>query len=255
MTTNNSPHTPTMPRSVRLVAFDLDGTLADPFKDIAEATNHALMAFGCPTLPAETIKQFVGRGVRELMARALGPDRAAFADAAVVFWREYYERHPTDHTRLYPGVVELLEWLQQANIRTAIWSNKVDALTQRICAALGLAARVDFIRGESSEFPRKPDPALLDHVINLFGVKRDSVLVVGDSLPDLELARNAGVAFCGVLTGQATREDFARWNAPWVVETLEVLHKQLRAVHEGAGGASDRAAAPAEALGKRPLVE
>ncbi len=255
MTNNNFPNTPALPHSLRLIAFDLDGTLADTFEDIAEATNHALMAFGCPTLPLETIKQYVGRGVRELMARALGPERAAFADAAVVFWREYYERHPTDHARLYPGVVELLEWLQKADIRTAIWSNKVDALTQRICAALGLAARVDFIRGESPEFPRKPDPALLDHIINLFGVKRDSVLVVGDSLPDLELARNAGVAFCGVLTGQAAREDFARWNAPWVVDTLEMLHAQLQALHAGAGGTSGRSGAAAESLGKRPLVE
>jgi phosphoglycolate phosphatase len=98
---------------MRLVVFDLYGTLADTFEDIAQATNHALMAFGCPTMTTEAIKQrHVGRGARNLMARTLGAGKEAFADAAAVLWREYYESHPTDHTRFYPGAVELLEWLR-----------------------------------------------------------------------------------------------------------------------------------------------
>lgn len=227
MTANVEPVPAQIPRQVRLVAFDLDGTLADTFEDIAQATNHVLTAFGCPTLPTETIKRYVGRGARNLMSRALGSDREAFADAAAVLWREYYERHPTDHTRLYPGVVELLDWLRARDVRTAILSNKVDSLTQRIAAQMGLAARIDFIRGESDEFPRKPDLAVLNHVVALYGVRREQVLVVGDSEPDVEFARNAGVALCGVLTGQATRADFSALGVSWVVETLDVLREQL----------------------------
>jgi phosphoglycolate phosphatase len=217
-----------IPRKVRLVAFDLDGTLADTFEDIAQATNHALTAFGCQPLDLQTIKGYVGRGARNLMARTLGPDKQAFADAAAVLWREYYERHPTDHTQLYPGAVELLEWLRAGDVRTAIWSNKVDSLTQRIATQMGLAARVDFVRGESDDFPRKPDPALLDHVLQLYGVRRECAVIVGDSIPDLELACNAGVAFCGVLTGQATREDYLPLGATWIVETLDDLRRQLQ---------------------------
>jgi len=229
MTRKVEPVPTAIPRPLKLVAFDLDGTLADTFEDIAEATNHALMAFGCPTLPFETIKGYVGRGVRNLMARALGPDKEAFADSAAVLWREYYERHPTDHTLLYPGAVELLEWLRARDVRTVILSNKVDVLTQRIAAAMGLADRVDLVRGESDEFPRKPDPALLNHILELYGVRREQALVVGDSLPDVEIARNAGVAFCGVLTGQAARDDFREMAVSWVVETLAALREQLDA--------------------------
>jgi phosphoglycolate phosphatase len=229
MTGMVKPFPASIPRPVRLVAFDLDGTLADTFEDIAQATNHALMAFGCPTLSTETIKAYVGLGARNLMTRALGPDKETFADAAAVLWREYYERHPADYTRLYPGAVDLLEWLRARDVRTAILSNKVEELTRRIAAQMGLAARVDLLRGESDEFPRKPDPALLNHILELYGVRREQALVVGDSLPDFELARNAGVTFCGVLTGQATRDDYRAMGVSWIVETLDVLREQLEA--------------------------
>ena len=217
-----------IPKRIRFVVFDLDGTLADTFEDIARATNSVLKAFGCPTLDTATIKQYVGRGARNLMIQALGPDKEAFADAATVLWREHYERHPADHTNLYPGAVELLEWLRERDVRTGILSNKFDGLTRQIAAAMGLSDRVDFVQGETDEFPRKPDPALLDHLLDLYGVRRNEVLVVGDGEPDFELACNAGVAFCAVLTGLATREDWGRIGAPWVVGTLAELLEQLR---------------------------
>lgn len=220
---------PDIPKRIRLIAFDLDGTLADTFEDIARATNSVLRAFDCPTLDTATIKSYVGRGARYLVARALGPDKETFADAATVLWREHYERHPTDHTTLYPGTVALLEWLRERNVRTAIVSNKLDGLTKQIAGTMGLADRVDFVRGESDEFPRKPDPALLDHVLELYGVKREESVMVGDSAPDFELAQSAGVTFCGVLTGLATRDEWRSLGATWTVETLAVLHEQLRA--------------------------
>jgi len=218
-----------IPPRVRLVVFDLDGTLADTFEDIAQATNRALRAFGRPTLDPATIKNYVGRGARNLMARALGPEHEQFADAAAVLWSEYYERHPIDHTRLYPGAVRLLEWLRARKVVTAILSNKLDRLTQQIAAAMGLAARVDIVRGENDEFPRKPHPAVLEHYASLFGVRPDEMLVVGDSAPDIELARGTGAAFCGVLTGQFGREEFAALGVAWIVETLEALRCQLEA--------------------------
>lgn len=218
-----------VPKRVRLVVFDLDGTLADTFEDIAQATNRALKAFGCPTYDTATIKGFVGRGVRNLMIQALGPEKEAFADAAVVMWREYYEKHPIDYTRLYPGAADMLEWLRGRNVRTAIVSNKVDSLTQQIATAMGLAARVDFVRGESPEFPRKPDPAILQHLLSLYGVRAEETIIVGDGAPDLELAGQAGAVFCGVLTGNLTREDFRALGAKWVVETIDVLRAQLEA--------------------------
>jgi len=216
-----------IPKQVRFVAFDLDGTLADTFRDVANVTNHVLKAFGCPALDLETVKTYVGRGARNLMLKALGPEKEAFADAAAVLWREYYESHPVDYTSLYPGAVELLEWLRKRDVRTAILSNKPDLLTRRIAMAMGLAERVDFVRGETDEYPRKPDPALLNHLLELYGVRPEQALVVGDGEPDFELAQNAGTAFCGVLTGQATREDFEAMGACFVVETLEVLQHIL----------------------------
>jgi phosphoglycolate phosphatase len=221
------PAAPPIPARVRFVAFDLDGTLADTFEDIAAATNRALKAFGCAPLETAAIKRFVGRGVRHLMARALGPGKDKFADAAAVLWTEYYERHATDRTRLCPGAVQLLEWLRACNIATAVLSNKPDNLTQQITKAMGLAERVDFIRGESGEFPRKPDPAVLHHLASLYGVRPAEMLVVGDGVPDLEFARRAGAAFCAVLTGQLARDELTAHGVDWIVETLEVLHRQL----------------------------
>jgi phosphoglycolate phosphatase len=184
-----------------LLAFDLDGTLVDSARDLAEGTNAVLESYGAPALPVETVVGMVGDGARVLVARALAargldpPLDEAFAR----FCRAYDERL-TRHTRPYDGIVEGVAALAR-QARLAVVTNKPLAPARRLLAAFGLAPHFAWVVGGDGPLARKPDPAGLRHVMTLSGHPAPDTLLVGDSAIDLATARAAGVRFCLVRYG------------------------------------------------------
>lgn len=187
--------------------FDLDGTVVDAFADIAAAANHGLAAHGLPTHDLSTITGFVGNGLSKLVERALPPgaaDRHADVLAATL---AYYRDHPADLARVYDGMPEAIAELRADGFRTAILSNKADILVQRIVEALGLAHLFDAVVGERPGEHIKPDPTALLALARRLGAAKTAM--IGDGRPDMEVARNAGAAFVGVLWGLGSEEKFA----------------------------------------------
>ncbi|MBI5368229.1 MAG: HAD-IA family hydrolase [Planctomycetes bacterium] len=183
------------------VLFDLDGTLIDSRADIAAAVNHTLVALGRAELPLERVQSYIGDGVRVLMERAFADADAALIDRAIAVWRPWYLEHCLDGTRLYPGVRELLDAL--TGLPLGVVSNKPAAPSERILAGLGVRDRFGAVLGGDSAPTRKPDPGPLLLAAEQLGcgARRGAVLMVGDSRNDVEAARRAGFASCGVLWG------------------------------------------------------
>lgn len=184
-----------------LIVFDLDGTLVDAFDDIRSAVNHALAAHQLPTHDLATIKAWVGDGISTLIARALShpgmPANAMAHHAGVLAAaRGYYAEHFADAARVYDGMAECVAAIRAAGARTAILTNKPDAITQPLCERLGLRPLFDAIQGETHGRPIKPDAAALDGLIPDQASHR--IAIVGDGRPDGELARNAGASFFGL---------------------------------------------------------
>ena len=185
-----------------LVVFDLDGTLIDSKLDLALSVNAACGDAGMPPLDHELIYTYVGNGAPTLIRRSLGPAASPRqADRALKFFYEYYRDHMLDNTKLYPGVREVLDSLFHAGLDLAILTNKPVRFSRLLIEGLGLARHFRRIYGGNSFDTKKPDPYGLNLLMEELGAAKDRALMVGDSAVDIQTARNAGVASCGVTYG------------------------------------------------------
>jgi phosphoglycolate phosphatase len=181
----------------RLIVFDLDGTLIDSRRDIADAANLLLESCGAPRLPEEAIGRMVGDGAATLVARAFAAAGAERPPDALDRFLTIYDGRLLEHTRPYPGVPEVLAALR-TRTPLALLTNKPRAATQTILAGLDLARFFDAaaILGGDGPFPRKPDAAGLQHLVARAGVPAASAVLVGDSIVDWRTARQAGTGVC-----------------------------------------------------------
>ncbi len=185
----------------KAVLFDLDGTLADSAEDIAASANHVRRAFDLDPLPLEVLRGYVGDGIRMLMQRTLERDDPVDLDRAIAIWRPHYEEHGLDHTRLYPGIEELLRGAVARGLRLGVVSNKLESLSVMMLEGLGCRPMFSVVVGGDSTRKRKPDPEPLLVAMERLGASPGQTLMVGDSPNDILAARAAGCASCGVLWG------------------------------------------------------
>lgn len=179
-----------------LFVFDLDGTLIDSRRDLADSANDVVAAWGGQALPVATVTRMVGEGARVLVARAFeaaGLGRAP--DEAVPVFLEVYGRRLFDHTRPYDGAGDMLAWAA-SHAPVAILTNKPQAPAERLVAHFGFDRHVTRIVGGDSRWPRKPAPDALLALAAAAGAAPEATLLVGDSRIDFETARGAGTRIC-----------------------------------------------------------
>ncbi len=181
----------------QLYVFDLDGTLVDSRRDLADSANELLETCGAPPLTEEHVGRLVGDGAATLVARVFAARGIAPPPDALERFLAIYDRRLLDHTRPYPGIPDVLSTLS-ARAPLAVLTNKPLASTRRILEALDLARAFDAaaVLGGDGPLPRKPDPAGLRHLAATANVAVSSTLLIGDSSVDLRTARNAGSALC-----------------------------------------------------------
>jgi phosphoglycolate phosphatase len=185
-----------------LLIFDLDGTLIDSRLDLAHAVNATRAHMGMGPLALDTVSSYVGNGAPLLMRRALG-DAATETEVqeALEFFLEYYREHVLDCTTLYPGVKESLARLAAAGKRMAVLTNKPVRMSRMIVEGLGIAPYFFQVYGGNSFDFKKPHPIGIETLMREAGCLRPQTLMVGDSSVDVETARNAEIACCGVTWG------------------------------------------------------
>ena len=194
--------------SLRLLVFDLDGTLIDSGADLCASVNAMLRHFDRPPLPDTVISTYIGDGAARLVSRSLGePTDADFLDSALAYFLDYYREHKLDQTYVYPGVFAALDSLRfepgGAARSMAVLTNKPIGPSQAICDALGLSHYFFRIYGGNSFATKKPDPEGLLALLKEAGVSAQEALMIGDSDVDILTARNAGVWSMGCSYGLA----------------------------------------------------
>ncbi|HZB88780.1 MAG TPA: HAD-IA family hydrolase [Terracidiphilus sp.] len=201
--------------SLKLLVFDLDGTLIDSAQDLCNSVNATLEHCHRPALPDAQIAGFIGNGARMLVERALAADDGVEPDAALIdkafgFFLDYYREHKLDYTYAYDGVAEALAALRTVHDQPgmparamAVLTNKPVRPAQAICAALGLAPHFLNIYGGNSFVTKKPDPAGLLALMREADARPEETVMIGDSEVDLMTARNAGAWSIGCTFGLA----------------------------------------------------
>lgn len=213
---------------IKLVVFDLDGTLADTLRDLAEAMNFALRSEGLEGYEVERYRTFVGNGIDNLvkvtMADSYTPEGALRVKTA---FQEYYAVHCEDYTAVYNGVGGLLDRLSREGILTAVISNKPHRFVPGILQKLYPHHEFWYISGQQEGIARKPAPDALERLIDQSGFDKSETLYVGDSDVDVVFAHNAGVKVCGVSWGFRGAQELDQAGADSIVNSTEELYNVI----------------------------
>ncbi len=208
-----------------LVIFDLDGTLLDTIGDLAVACNASLALRGLPQHSFEEYQSFVGNGVMRLVERALpeplrSPENVALMRADFV---QYYTAHIDTYTKPYEGIPELIAELVRRGVRMAVASNKFQVGTEKLIRSFFPDVRFEAVFGQRPEVPLKPDPAIVEEILQITGVAKERVLYVGDTGIDMQTAKAAGVRSVGVTWGFRSREELIENGAGQLADRAEEI--------------------------------
>ncbi len=219
---------------IKLLIFDLDGTLADTGQDITNALNYALEPFGVREYSLEETKAMVGSGISKLL-ESLIPHDSPVADGMrnyngqkpeeLVLSRflEYYDNHLIDNTDAYPHVKETLTKLD--GYKKTVLSNKREVYSKRVLKGLDILEYFDLVWGSDSVREKKPSPVPVLDMMQYFQVSQDETILVGDSNFDVEAGKSAGIKVVAVTYGFRSRDYLT--NADVVIDSFDELIKVI----------------------------
>ena len=208
--------------STRLTVFDLDGTLIDSRRDLADSANAMLAGYGAGPLSEHQIASMVGSGAATLVKRVI---TAAGVDAplheVLARFLSAYDERLTHHTRPYDGIPALLSELEASGMALAVLTNKPLEPSVRILDAFDLSKHFQWVVGGDGPWPRKPAPDGMQFLMQQAGAGPAETVLVGDSTIDLQTSRNAGVGVClaryGFGFAEVAESDLR--GGEWVVDT------------------------------------
>ena len=188
------------------VIFDLDGTLLDTVKDIANAVNDTLLQFGYPTHSVSFYEKNIGGGINDLIDRSLPKGHNISTETYIKNLDHYYKDHLNKSAKVYPHIYDILNLLQKRDIPMTVISNK------RHPFAVNSVDRFfkdyfQIVIGSGPEYPLKPDPTSAEHVLNVLNAEPAKSYFVGDTEYDILTAKNSNMKSLAVSWGMISHEE------------------------------------------------
>lgn len=199
--------------------FDVDGTLVDSAEDICGAVRTVLSGTSRPDVPFEYLRRYIGRHLNDLFIDLFPDATPEQLDAWLQHYRAEYPKRDHASTVAFPHVRDVLSVLPG---RKSTATTKGTPTTRLVLDRFGLLPFFDHVQGTDG-FPAKPAPDVLFKSIELFGARPEDCLFVGDSAPDMEAGRRAGIKTCGVLYGYGNRDEMALWQPDYWIEDIREL--------------------------------
>lgn len=196
-------------KPVKLIIFDLDGTLVDSLGDLADAANFMLSHFGRPEVSLATVRDYVGEGARRLVEKALPGASEEELQEGLSLFLGYNAEHIAVKTLPFPGVPETLARLQRDGYLLTVASNKTEALCRKLLAALELEHFFSAVLGADSVSERKPSPQPILKLMADFSTSAAETAMVGDSINDIAAGKGAGVITVGCSYGYGDFREIA----------------------------------------------
>lgn len=211
---------------IRLIIFDLDGTLVNSIFDLANAVNSALNDMGFPVHEVKEFYQFVGNGTIMLAKRALpeGNRTDDEVNRLHTLFAKNYQECCLDKTRPYDSIVDTVNKLKEKHkFKLAVASNKTDIFAKHIVDSLFGKDTFDAVVGKNDDTPAKPDPTMIFDVMERFGIDKSEVIFVGDSNVDVATAHNAGIKCIGCEWGFRGRDELLKAGADYIIDTPQKI--------------------------------
>ena len=209
-----------MKKNIELIMFDLDGTLVDSLKDIANAGNFTLENFGLMKKSEQEIISYVGEGREHLVKKMLG-DKQTFLKEAIPVFGEYYKKHSMDNSILYPNVKKVLEYFKDK--KKAVISNKNHEEVISILKELAIYDCFDNIMGVNEVEHKKPSAFPLNKIMQRLHINKEKSIMVGDMDIDILAGKNAGILTCAVTYGVSKKEDIIRAEPDFIIDDIGKL--------------------------------
>jgi len=213
---------------LKLLIFDLDGTLADTGRDITDALNYALSPYGVRTYSIEETKSMVGSGISKLLAFLVPVKDEGTRQLVTDRFISYYSEHVVDYTAVYPQVKETL--VQLDSYKKAVVSNKREALSKEVLSGIGILQYFDIVWGSDSVREIKPSPVPILDLMDMFHVCPEETVIIGDSNYDVEAGKAAGIKTIAVTYGFRSRDVLK--DADFIIDRFDDLLNTLRQINE-----------------------
>ena len=199
--------------NIKLVIFDLDGTLIDSQYDLTDSVNFVRQKYGFNPLPVKEVASYLGSGITALVKSVLPELDGDELNKAVKIFKDNYAEHLTDKTLPYNEVTEMLSTIPQQKV---LLSNKDEKFSKHILETLGLSQFFTEIYGGDSFKEKKPNPLPIYEILKKFSLNKEEVIMVGDGANDIHVAKNAGIKVIGTLYGYSSLEQLQNYGADYI---------------------------------------
>jgi len=214
---------------LNVIVFDFDYTLGDSTNGIALSINYALEQLGHATKKIDEIKKTIGLSLKETYFSLTGNTDVKETEQFVKLFKDKADEVMVENTILYAGITETLSKLRDNGYKIAIVTTKFHYRIEQILNKYNAHNLIDVIVGAEDVKVEKPNPEGLLWVIDYFGVDKNDVLYVGDSIVDAKTAENAEVKFAAVLTGTTSRAEFESHNNVYIGKNVVDVCKNILA--------------------------
>jgi len=214
---------------IKVVIFDLDGTLIDAYQAVDDSVNHVMQILGLPRVGKKQIVRSVGWGERHLLRQFIPPDKVK---RGIWLYRRHHLKSLQRHSRLLPGAKRLLNYLKKRDYLLAVASNRADRFSRMVAKNLGIFSFFDCVLCRDKVKRPKPYPDILLGILKKFKIPPESALYVGDMTIDIEAGHKAGVKTIVVPTGSSSRLELKRLRPFRIVNRIYDVKAVLEQMHK-----------------------
>lgn len=208
--------------AIELIIFDLDGTLVDTKNVILNAFNHTLKEMSKETVTMEEISDKFGLGVKGVLKYLFKSKNPELIEKTFNSFREYWEDNFAIESKLFPGVIEILEHYK--NKETYIMSNGIKSVIEKMLGQFGIDKYFEQVITGDDEDCIKPSSCPIDKAISIYDLSdKGKSLIVGDMDIDIQAGKKAGIKTCAVTYGIGKKKDILKAQPDYIIENLGEL--------------------------------